>query len=121
MIFGQGNQLSTLQSLSEKLGIEDRVYFMGFIDYPFRYSKYADLFVLSSIYEGYPNVLVVSWYVCSGLDCDFGPREILVGVKDRLFIGDQRNLTRKWINILVSNSRRYDCQARIHLQNIWQC
>jgi len=100
VIFGQGNQLSTLQSLSEKLGIGDRVYFMGFIDYPFRYSKYADLFVLSSIYEGYPNVLVEALSVGMSVvasDCDFGPREILVGnLSDRLFrVGDQRSLTQK--------------------------
>ena len=100
VIFGQGNQLSTLQSLSEKLGIKERVYFMGFIDSPFRYSKYADLFVLSSIYEGYPNVLVEAVSVGMSVvasDCDFGPREILVGnLSDRLFrVGDQRGLTQK--------------------------
>ena len=100
VIFGQGNQLSTLQSLSEKLGIEERVYFMGFVDSPFRYSKYADLFVLSSIYEGYPNVLVEALSVGMSVvasDCDFGPREILVGnLSDRLFrVGDQRGLTQK--------------------------
>ena len=100
VIFGKGNQLSTLQSLSEKLGIEERVYFMGFVDSPFRYSKYADLFVLSSIYEGYPNVLVEALSVGMSVvasDCDFGPREILVGnLSDRLFrVGDQRSLTQK--------------------------
>ena len=100
VIFGQGNQLSTLQSLCEKLGIKERVYFMGFVDSPFRYSKYADLFVLSSIYEGYPNVLVEALSVGMSVvssDCDFGPREILVGnLSDRLFrVGDQRGLTKK--------------------------
>lgn len=100
VIFGQGDQLSTLQSLSEELGIKGRVHFMGFIDSPFRYSKYADLFVLSSIYEGYPNVLLEA--LSAGMsvvaaDCDFGPREILVGnLSERLFeVGDQRGLTQK--------------------------
>ena len=84
----------SLQALAKKLGVNGRVHFMGFIDSPFRYSEYADLFVLSSNYEGYPNVLIEA--LSSGLsvvasDCDYGPREILIGnLSDRLFrVGDK--------------------------------
>lgn len=100
LIFGSGNLLPVLKRQSEELGIEDRVYFMGFVEAPFRYAKYADLFVLSSLYEGYPNALIEA--LSAGIsvvssDCDYGPREILVGeLSDRLSRnGDQKSLTQK--------------------------
>lgn len=56
------------------------IIFLGIQDNPFKYIARAKLFVLTSLYEGFPNVLVESM-ICGtpviSADCRSGPREIL--------------------------------------------
>ncbi|NKX16732.1 glycosyltransferase [Ochrobactrum pseudogrignonense] len=54
IILGEGPMLSDLNLLVEKLNISDHVIFEGFVQNPFKYMRNADLFVLSSKYEGLP-------------------------------------------------------------------
>jgi len=82
MIVGSGAKEVELKELAASLGIDDRVIFPGYAADTWPYYASATLFVLSSDYEGYPNVLVEA--MRSGLavvstDCDSGPREILNG------------------------------------------
>lgn len=82
MIVGSGAQKAALKQLASSLGIADRVMFPGYAADTWPYYASATLFVLSSDYEGYPNVLVEA--MRSGLavistDCESGPREILDG------------------------------------------
>lgn len=46
-----------------QLGIEKLVHFVGYQDNPYQYIKYADCFVLSSRWEGLPNVLAEALYL----------------------------------------------------------
>ncbi len=57
-IIGEGPLLNELKSLSAQLNIEKRVHFVGFQHNPYTWMAHADLFVLSSAYEGLPNVLL---------------------------------------------------------------
>ncbi len=82
MLLGQGDLEDSLRSLAEKLGISDRVIFAGFHNNPAPFYATADLFVLSSDYEGFGNVIVEA--LSFGLpvvstDCPSGPAEILEG------------------------------------------
>jgi glycosyltransferase involved in cell wall biosynthesis len=82
MIVGSGSQEEELKQLAASLGVADRVIFPGYAADTWPYYASATLFVLSSYYEGYPNVLVEA--MRSGLavvstDCESGPREILDG------------------------------------------
>ena len=53
----------SLKSLTCSLGISEFVKFVGFQANPYKYLKYADVFVLSSIYEGLPNVMLEAMYL----------------------------------------------------------
>lgn len=79
-IVGEGPLKAELINLSISLNINNQVSFLGFIDNPYPYIKNADLFVLSSRWEGFPNALLEA-LACGkkvvATDCESGPKEIL--------------------------------------------
>jgi glycosyltransferase involved in cell wall biosynthesis len=82
MIVGEGPLEGEIRALAAELGIADRVILPGFTSDPWPYYASADMFVLSSDYEGLPLVLIEA--MRAGLtivstDCKSGPREILDG------------------------------------------
>lgn len=80
ILAGKGRQEKRLVKLCQELGIENDVLFPGFIDNPYPWLKRADLFVLSSLWEGSPNVLTEALALGTPVvatDCQSGPREIL--------------------------------------------
>jgi glycosyltransferase involved in cell wall biosynthesis len=82
MIVGDGDLRGDLEAQADRLGIADRVQFTGYRSDPGRLMAQADLFVLSSDYEGLPTVLVEALYAGLAIvstDCPHGPREILMG------------------------------------------
>ncbi len=80
VIIGQGDLRAELQERIEKLGLENRIRMPGYILDPSPYFRSADLFVLSSDYEGFGNVIVEAMSVglpVVSTDCPDGPAEIL--------------------------------------------
>jgi glycosyltransferase involved in cell wall biosynthesis len=63
-----------------ELGIAEDVQFAGFVQNPFAYYRRADLFVMSSAWEGLPTALIEA-LACGcpvvSTDCPSGPAEIL--------------------------------------------
>ena len=81
-ILGIGELEDKLKQMAIDLGIGESVKFLGFKNDPFEYFVKADLFVLSSEFEGFGNVVVeamVSGLPVVSTDCPHGPREILNG------------------------------------------
>ncbi|GAA5101087.1 glycosyltransferase [Chryseobacterium ginsengisoli] len=56
-ILGDGQDRDVLHQMKEFLGLKN-VVFHGRQENPYQFLKYADLFILSSRYEGFPNVLL---------------------------------------------------------------
>jgi glycosyltransferase involved in cell wall biosynthesis len=80
--------------------LNNNVILPGFVENPFPWIKRAKLLLLSSSYEGFPNVLVES-LVCEtpfiSTDCDHGPREIVRNYADNWLVpvGCATSLARK--------------------------
>ena len=82
VILGEGEERNDLDALSRKLGISDDIDLPGFVSNPYPYMKQADLFALSSQWEGLPNVLIEALGAGTAVvatDCPSGPDEILEG------------------------------------------
>lgn len=84
LLIGEGDLRDDLEALARALGVADHVVFAGLRDNPYPAMREADLFVLSSAWEGFGNVLVEAMAVGTPVvatDCPDGPAEILEGGK----------------------------------------
>lgn len=98
IILGDGEDRSMLEKLVRDLNLHESVSLPGFVDNPYSYMKKASLFVLSSRFEGSPNVLVEAM-ACGtpviSTDCPSGPKQILDDGKFGLLIpiNDKKKLS----------------------------
>jgi glycosyltransferase involved in cell wall biosynthesis len=84
VILGEGQERANLEALVKSLTLTDDVMLLGFTANPYCYIKSASVFVLSSITEGLPTVLIEALALgvpVVSTDCESGPREILAGGK----------------------------------------
>jgi glycosyltransferase involved in cell wall biosynthesis len=82
LILGEGADRPDLEALIDRLGVGSDVQLPGFVANPYAYMACADLFVLSSAWEGLPTVLIEAMGAGAPVvatDCRSGPREILDG------------------------------------------
>ncbi|MEQ9443837.1 MAG: glycosyltransferase family 4 protein [Cyclobacteriaceae bacterium] len=88
-ILGEGNERSKLEELCKQLGITDKVALPGNVRNPHDTLQEASIFVLSSRFEGLPNVLLEAMSI--GLPvvatrCKFGPEEIVEQRKNGILV-----------------------------------
>lgn len=88
-IWGEGDQRAALEARRESLGLEARVRLPGVTERPGQWVAGSDLFVLSSRYESFGNVITEA--MAAGLpviafDCPFGPGDILRDGEDGLLV-----------------------------------
>lgn len=80
LVLGEGPQRSELEALARQCAVEHSVHMPGFVINPFPLIKQAELFVMSSRYEGLPNALIQAVALeCPAVvtDMPHGPKEIL--------------------------------------------
>jgi len=80
LILGEGEDREKLKEQALKLNIDKSVFLAGYVKTPGLYVQYSDLFVCSSLWEGFGNVIVEALGVGAKVvstDCKSGPREIL--------------------------------------------
>jgi glycosyltransferase involved in cell wall biosynthesis len=115
LILGEGPERAALEALRDELGLRDAVLMPGFVRDPQTYLGLADLFVLSSAWEGFSNAIVEA-LACGApvvsTDCRSGPREILADGKygDLVPVGDADALAGA---ILAALDRPHDRSALV--------
>lgn len=105
VILGEGLERPALEQLVKDLNLETSVWLPGFMSNPFRYVARSSVFVLSSRWEGFGNVLVEAMACGTAVvstECPGGPSEILEDGKwGRLVpVGDHEALAKAMLDTL---------------------
>jgi glycosyltransferase involved in cell wall biosynthesis len=88
-IWGEGPERKALQARIDHVGLKSRILLRGLSEQPGGWLVEANAFVLSSRYEGFPNVLgeaLAAGLPSIGTDCDFGPADLIVHGENGLLV-----------------------------------
>ncbi|AOM75931.1 glycosyltransferase [Pedobacter steynii] len=105
IIVGQGQERQNLAAQINRLNLQDRVMLAGAKDDLQDYYNQAELFVLPSRNEGYPNALIEAMSngcPCVAVDCEFGPAEIIEDGQNGILVPKDNvpALTKAMFNVL---------------------
>lgn len=112
VVLGEGGSRGELQERARSLGLEGRVYFPGAVGNVCDWYARANIFVMSSRFEGFPMTLAEAMaYGCPvvSYDCDTGPRDLIEhGVNGVLVgpVGDVGALQTSLAGLMEDPARR---------------
>lgn len=113
---GQGPLEPYLKEQTKKLGLQDRVDFEGFQADVIPFYRNASLTLLTSNYEGFPNVLIESIVLGTpvvSFDCPSGPREILdYGKYGKLVVPSDVSALALAIDQVIANPTQFNLAER---------
>ena len=124
LIIGRGVNEKKILNYIAKKKLENSVKILGFQKNPFKYLKLADLFILSSKFEGLPNVLLeaasLKKFIIS-TNCPTGPKEILCNGKGGFLfkIEDYKSLSKKIINYSI-NKKKLEQKINFTYKNLFR-
>ncbi|HEY9852605.1 MAG TPA: glycosyltransferase [Leptolyngbyaceae cyanobacterium] len=113
MILGSGSDRPQIESLVQELGLEEDVAIPGYVENPYAYMARSAVFVLSSVWEGLPTVLIEAMAVGTAVvstDCKSGPAEILDGGKygPLVPVGDSKAMADAILEVINGKQRKID-------------
>lgn len=89
VILGEGPERASLEAMVRQCGLSDRVFMPGIAGNVGAWYAHADLYVMSSRSEGFPNTLAEALshgLAAVSVDCDTGPRDIIRQEVDGLLV-----------------------------------
>ena len=122
LLIGRGENLKYFKLFIKNNKLENYIKIINFLDNPYRYIKLADVFILSSNFEGLPNVLLEAQClkkIIISSNCPTGPKEILLNGKAGLMfkMNDYRALAKK-IKYVYFNKKKIDNKVQIGSKNL---
>ena len=108
IIIGRGINKTSMKRFIQDNDMNNFTKILDFKTNPYKYIKLADLFVLTSKFEGLPNVLLeaacLKKFIIS-TNCPTGPKEILMSGKNGFLckVGDPKDISKK---ILIYNNNK---------------
>ena len=111
IILGSGIEEKNLKNYIQENNLSNNIKIRQFIENPYGIMKQSELFILSSKYEGLPNVLleaVTLKKMIISTNCPTGPEEILRNYKGGIFfeIGNHEQLSKKII-LYINQKKRF--------------
>jgi len=126
MIVGKGDNFFNLKKFIYEQNLQNKVYLTGYLKNPYPAIKNSQIVILTSKFEGLPNILIEAQFLKKYIistNCPTGPKEILLNglAGDLIKIGDSKKLAHlinnykknrkdisKKINIGLKNFNRFD-------------
>ena len=110
LIIGRGRNKKIIKNFIYENGLKKKIKLIDYVKNPFPYMKLSDALILSSRYEGLPNVLLEALTLGKPVissNCPTGPNEILsYGKGGQLFkIGDYKSLSKKIVYLMKNYSQ----------------
>jgi glycosyltransferase involved in cell wall biosynthesis len=110
-ILGEGELRGELEDFIASKGLQENIWMPGFVENPWAFMRTADVFVLSSHWEGFGRVIVEAMACGTPVvvtDCDFGPREIITHGENGILVpvGDPAHLASELDDLLSDDLKR---------------
>ena len=124
LLVGEGEEKNRLLNYIKKNNLAKKVKLIGYKKNPYNLIRRSNIFILSSTYEGLPNVLletqVLKTYIISS-NCPTGPREILLnGKAGSLFkVGDYNSLSKMIIDF-SKKKNKHSKEISIGYKNLYR-
>lgn len=117
VILGKGPKEKELKQLAEDMGIQHKIEFLGFKQNPYKYMRLADVFILSSKWEGFGHVIVEAMSTGTPVistNCQSGPEEIIKDNKYGILtpVGNDKELSEVTISLLKDKKMQNELRER---------
>ncbi len=124
LIVGKGINKNFLKEFIKKNDLGSHIKIMDFKKNPYPYLKKSEVFILSSLFEGLPNVLLESLFLNKFVissNCPTGPKEILdYGKNGLLFkMNDENDLLKKIVYYL-QNKKKCEYLLKNGVRRLWR-
>ena len=113
VILGSGREEKKLLSLVNELDLSEDVAMLGFVENPYAYMAKSAIFVLSSVWEGFGNVVAEALAAGAPVvstNCPSGPAEILDNGKygELVSVGDSQAMAEAILRVLLGEIKSVD-------------
>jgi glycosyltransferase involved in cell wall biosynthesis len=124
LLAGSGENYNKLSAYIKKKNLHKTIKMVNFLENPYPYINKSDLLILSSNFEGLPNILLeaqcLKKFIIS-TKCPTGPKEILLNGKAGLFfkMNDHKDLAKKII-FYFANRKKMKQKINLGYKNLYK-